>query len=239
MQVLISYSHRDVRTVDILRKALEKYGLQVWLDRHDMSFGDEIVERLRNEIARSDLVLVVITPYSLVSDWVLWEIEYCLQIERLYKVTKLIPILMRGNSVPSRISRRMYVDFRTNAVMTANFAKLIKQVLKAGGIQPLEEPRIAYDRLNKEVLSTPEQITVTAYIVGTVYLAPSPQSKPFVNIGTIVRKGDTLLIIEAMKLMNEIEAECDGSVADILVENGQAVEYGQPLALLTAPIKTA
>lgn len=239
MQLLISYSHRDVRAVQILKQALEKHRLQVWLDRHEMTFGEEIVERLKNEILRSDLVLVVITPDSLVSDWVLWEIEYCLQIESRYNVTKLVPILMRGNSMPSTLSGRMYADFRTQSLQDENFAKLIKQVLKAAGIQPLEEQRIAYARINEEVLSAPQQIIVTAPMVGSAYLAPSGWSKPFVSIGDTVHPGDTLLIIEAMKLMNEIESDCDGIVAEILVQNGQPVEYKQPLMLLSTPSKTA
>lgn len=238
MQLLISYSHRDAKFAQVLKLALEKYGLQVWLDRHEMSFGDKVAERLMNEILRSDLVLVVITPNSLVSNWVRWEIEYCLQVESLYKVTKLVPILMNGDSVPSTLAPRLYADFRTSRLMDANFAMLIKQILKAGGIQPREEQRIAYDRLNKEVLSAPQQITVTAPMVGTVYLAPPGESKPFVSVGDTVRPGDTLLIIEAMKLMNDIQSDCDGVVAEILVHDGQPIEYEQPLMFLSAPSKT-
>ena len=69
-------------------------------------------------------------------------------------------------------------------------------------------------------------------MVGTFYLAPSPDAAPFVNIGDTVKKGQTLGIIEAMKLMNEIECEYDGVVADVLVKNGEMVEYGQPLFVI-------
>lgn len=65
--------------------------------------------------------------------------------------------------------------------------------------------------------------------VGVFYAAPSPDSKPFVEVGDKVKKGDTLCIIEAMKLMNEIPAELDGTIAEICVSNGQVVEYNQPL----------
>ncbi len=75
-------------------------------------------------------------------------------------------------------------------------------------------------------------ITVTAPIVGTFYRSPSPDAPPFVEVGTRVKKGQTLCIIEAMKLMNEIESEVDGVVVRILVENGQPVEYGEPLFLI-------
>jgi acetyl-CoA carboxylase biotin carboxyl carrier protein len=73
---------------------------------------------------------------------------------------------------------------------------------------------------------------VKAPMVGTFYRSGSPGSKPFVEIGQSIQTGDTLCIIEAMKLMNEIEADASGTVKAILVENGQPVEYGQPLFLI-------
>jgi len=74
--------------------------------------------------------------------------------------------------------------------------------------------------------------TVTSPIVGTFYRSPSPDAEPFVDAGTVVKKGQILCIIEAMKLMNEIESEIDGVVMKMLVENGHPVEYGEPLFLL-------
>jgi acetyl-CoA carboxylase biotin carboxyl carrier protein len=75
-------------------------------------------------------------------------------------------------------------------------------------------------------------ITVTAPLVGTFYRAPSPEAPPFVEVGDRVRKGQVLCIIEAMKLMNEIESEVDGVLVRALVDNAQAVEYGEPLFLI-------
>lgn len=69
-------------------------------------------------------------------------------------------------------------------------------------------------------------------IVGTYYAAPNPESEPFVKMGDVVQAGQTVCIIEAMKLMNEIEAEISGEVVRILVENGQPIEYGEPLFAL-------
>jgi acetyl-CoA carboxylase biotin carboxyl carrier protein len=69
-------------------------------------------------------------------------------------------------------------------------------------------------------------------IVGTFYAAPNPESGPFVKVGDTVQAGQTVCIIEAMKLMNEIEADISGEVARIMVENGQPVEYGEPLFAL-------
>ena len=73
---------------------------------------------------------------------------------------------------------------------------------------------------------------VKAPMVGTFYRSPSPDAKVFVEVGQAVKEGDTICIIEAMKLMNEIEADASGVVKAILVENGQPVEYGQPLFLI-------
>ena len=73
---------------------------------------------------------------------------------------------------------------------------------------------------------------VKAPMVGTFYRSSSPDAKPFVEVGQAVKEGDTICIIEAMKLMNEIEADASGVVKAILVENGQPVEYGQPLFIL-------
>ena len=77
-----------------------------------------------------------------------------------------------------------------------------------------------------------EQHIIKSPIVGTYYAAPSPDAGPFVHVGDMVEAGQTVCIIEAMKLMNEIEADISGEVARILVENGQPVEYGEPLFAL-------
>jgi acetyl-CoA carboxylase biotin carboxyl carrier protein len=70
---------------------------------------------------------------------------------------------------------------------------------------------------------------VTSPIVGTFYRAPSPDADPFVEVGSRVKKGQVLCIIEAMKLMNEIESDADGTIAEIYPQNAQAVEFGEPL----------
>jgi acetyl-CoA carboxylase biotin carboxyl carrier protein len=72
-------------------------------------------------------------------------------------------------------------------------------------------------------------VLVSSPFVGTFYRAPSPDSPPFVDVGTKVKKGQTLCIVEAMKLMNEIESEVDGTVAEILVQNATPVEFSEPL----------
>ena len=78
----------------------------------------------------------------------------------------------------------------------------------------------------------PEGHVVKAPMVGTFYRSASPGSEPFVEIGSTVKVGQSLCIVEAMKLLNEIESDCAGTVKAILVENGQPVEYGEPLFVI-------
>ena len=78
----------------------------------------------------------------------------------------------------------------------------------------------------------PEGHVVKSPMVGTFYRSPSPTAKSFVEVGQSVKAGDTLCIIEAMKLMNEIESDAAGVVKAILIENGQPVEYGEPLFII-------
>jgi acetyl-CoA carboxylase biotin carboxyl carrier protein len=86
-------------------------------------------------------------------------------------------------------------------------------------------------------VAAPAEPVVTGHVVkspmvGTFYLSSSPGSKPFVEVGTVVKEGDPICIIEAMKIMNEIEADKSGTVTQIICENGQAVEFGQPLLVI-------
>lgn len=77
-------------------------------------------------------------------------------------------------------------------------------------------------------------IEIKSPMVGTFYRAPSPGAKPYVEIGDMMKPGDVVCIIEAMKLMNEIKAEIGGKVLEVLVENGQPIEFGQTLFVLEA-----
>jgi acetyl-CoA carboxylase biotin carboxyl carrier protein len=81
--------------------------------------------------------------------------------------------------------------------------------------------------------SEDEEHVVKSPMVGTFYAASSPDDEPFVSEGSTVKKGDVLCIVEAMKLMNEIEAEYDGVVKKVLVKNAQPLEYGQPIFVIT------
>lgn len=97
----------------------------------------------------------------------------------------------------------------------------------------LSKPGVAQEKPSTEISEENQRlITVTSPIVGTFYRASSPEAEPFVQAGSRVKKGQVLCIIEAMKLMNEIECEAEGVVVRALVENGQSVEYGEPLFLI-------
>ena len=86
---------------------------------------------------------------------------------------------------------------------------------------------------SETISSTPSQgHQVTSPMVGTFYRASSPDAGSFVEVGSSVKKGDTLCIIEAMKILNEIESDADGIIKNILIENGQPVEFGEPLFVI-------
>lgn len=113
------------------------------------------------------------------------------------------------------------------------------QVLESSSLGISSAPQIQSTAVSEGAASLAAQETessesghekvVTSPLVGTFYAAPSEDADPFVSVGDTVKKGQTLAIVEAMKLMNEIESEFDGIVEEIFVENGQPVEYNQPL----------
>jgi acetyl-CoA carboxylase biotin carboxyl carrier protein len=96
-------------------------------------------------------------------------------------------------------------------------------------VQAAPQPAKVEKAVEKEA---PKLKTISSPMVGTFYIAPAPDAPPFVEVGSTVTKGQTLCVIEAMKLMNEIEAECSGKIVSILVENAQPVEYGEPLFMV-------
>ena len=100
---------------------------------------------------------------------------------------------------------------------------------------PAQMPSAPEDALSETEANTAAEISgniVKAPIVGTYYRSPSPDKPPFVKIGDKVKKGDVIMIIESMKLMNEVQSEFDGVVERILVTDGQAVEYDQPIMII-------
>lgn len=105
--------------------------------------------------------------------------------------------------------------------------KLIPQVVPAA--TAVTEQKAEEQKIEKEAAKAEKLKHVTSPMVGTFYRASSPDAKPFIDIGDVVKKGQIICIVEAMKLMNEIESEFNGKIVSILIENGQPVEYGEPL----------
>jgi acetyl-CoA carboxylase biotin carboxyl carrier protein len=106
------------------------------------------------------------------------------------------------------------------------------QAQATGTVPSPSGPAAASDPPVSATEGEPEENLVRSPMVGTFYRAPSPGSKPFVQEGEQVKVGDTLCIIEAMKILNQIESEKAGTIKRILIENGQPVEYNQPLFLI-------
>ena len=120
-------------------------------------------------------------------------------------------------------------DFELN-VRKGNAAQVVVPVA-AGGVP---EPVVIQAAAPETPVASPPAVDkslveVTSPMVGTFYRAPAPEEPPFIEVGDKIRNGQTLCIIEAMKLMNELEAELSGEVVEILVENAQPVAYGDPL----------
>jgi len=98
-------------------------------------------------------------------------------------------------------------------------------------VSDMQSPK--FNIVEAEFETTTKGKVVKSPIVGTYYEANSPESAPFIKVGMEVKKGDILCIVEAMKMMNEIECEFEGTVLEILVSNGQVVEFGQPLFVIS------
>ena len=118
---------------------------------------------------------------------------------------------------------------RKDAVKTASAA--VSDAVSTAAVADVPTPPAPAPVETAPVADTPKK-TINSPMVGTFYRSPAPGAKSFVEIGQSVKAGDTVCIIEAMKLMNEIEAECDGVIREVLVENGSPVEFGQPLFVI-------
>ncbi|MBV9189313.1 MAG: acetyl-CoA carboxylase biotin carboxyl carrier protein [Betaproteobacteria bacterium] len=153
----------------------------------------------------------------------------------LRKLKKLIDLVQESGIAELEITegeeKVKIVKGGTAAMVAA--APTMAPAVAAAGVAPRSAPA-AHPAAAPAVepAAAQEGHVVKAPMVGTFYRSPSPDAKVFVEVGQAVKEGDTICIIEAMKLMNEIEADASGTVKAILVENGQPVEYGQPLFIL-------
>ena len=146
--------------------------------------------------------------------------------EQTQPIQTLIDLLKQNNLAELELEREGFRIRlrRESAVSQAPAGKLEPVVL--GHEAALESPNmpVLADMVGK--------VTITSPIVGTFYRSPSPDADPYVEEGDVIKKGQVLCIVEAMKLMNEIESEVDGRVVKILAESTKPVEYGQPLFVI-------
>lgn len=123
-----------------------------------------------------------------------------------------------------------------SAPMPAAAHQAPRQAAQTMSFEPKTEPKAAATAApaapKEEVESSSHHVPITSPMVGTFYRAPSPTAPPFVNIGDRVSVGQTVCIIEAMKLMNDMPTEVSGKIVKVMVESGTTVEYGQPLFLV-------
>lgn len=141
------------------------------------------------------------------------------------EIQELIEVLKRNNLAELEFERdgfRIYLRREAGSGQAAT----AKENVPAGLERPAE--RVAESRPGE----TAGMVTITSPIVGTFYRSPSPDADPYVEEGDVVKKGQVLCVVEAMKLMNEIESEVDGRIAKILAESTKPVEFGQPLFLI-------
>ncbi|MBL6700278.1 MAG: acetyl-CoA carboxylase biotin carboxyl carrier protein [Gammaproteobacteria bacterium] len=117
---------------------------------------------------------------------------------------------------------------------TSSLATPVQQVMQQPVFAPQQQSTEAVDSAStiKETKVSENKNTVNSPMVGTFYASASPESKPFVTVGQTVKKGDTLCILEAMKMMNQVQAETDGKILEILVDNAEPVEFDQPLFVI-------
>jgi acetyl-CoA carboxylase biotin carboxyl carrier protein len=150
------------------------------------------------------------------------------------KVKKLIELLEESGIAEIEISEGeesvRISRYPQGGVVATTAAPTIVQAPPAAAAPAPAGPVTA--AANRPVDSPPSGHHITAPMVGTYYARPSPGAKPFVEIGTRVNAGDTLCVIEAMKMMNQIDADVTGKVVSILAENGSPVEYGQLLFVI-------
>ena len=126
----------------------------------------------------------------------------------------------------------LVLNKQSTSVATSSQVLSVPQTLSAPVQAPAPKAVAASSEINQadsEPVIEGNFKTIDSPIVGTFYNAPSPEADIYVKVGDVVKKGDVVCIVEAMKLMNEIEAECDGEIVEILVANEGPVEYGQPL----------
>ena len=141
------------------------------------------------------------------------DIKYIEKLAKLIKENQLTELSVKDGE--------QTVTLKKEAGKTVEVAQVMPQIQKSQPVQPKEEKVEAPVKKSDKVIKSP--------MVGTFYKAPAAGAPPFVEVGGLVAQGEVVCIIEAMKLMNEIESDFSGKIVEICVEDGQPVEYGQVL----------
>ena len=149
----------------------------------------------------------------------------------LRKIKKLIDLLEESNLAEIEI-KEGEESVRLARVTTSPVTVAPQQVQAAPAAMPMQSPVQAATGGAKAAPDLPDGDVVRSPMVGTFYASPSPDKPPFVSVGQAVKAGETLGIIEAMKMFNPIEAEVSGTVLKIMIESGQPVEFDQPLFVI-------
>ena len=139
------------------------------------------------------------------------------------KSTGLEEVNIETETFKIKIKRSSEVVSQPHSPPTILPQSLPKQSLEPSGEGAVSSSKIAEDE---------KYITIKSPMIGTIYMAPNPESPNFIKVGDVIKPGDTVCVVEAMKLFNEIEAEISGTVVKILAENANPVEYDQPLFLI-------
>jgi acetyl-CoA carboxylase biotin carboxyl carrier protein len=147
------------------------------------------------------------------------------------KVKKLIELLEESGIAELEINEGEE-SVRISRYSSAPPPQQVSYAAPAAPAPPAAAPAAAPAESGTEEESMPSGHVVKSPMVGTFYSSSSPGAKPFVNVGDSVTEGETVCIVEAMKILNQIEADASGTVKAILVENAQPVEYGQPLMII-------
>ena len=147
----------------------------------------------------------------------------------LRKLKTLIDLVSESNVSELEITE---AEGKVRIVKSGGTPMVMQQAAPAMVAAPAAAPVAGAPSASAEPAAAPAGHAVKSPMVGTFYRSASPGAKAFVEVGSQVKEGETICIIEAMKILNEIEADKSGTITRILCENGQAVEYGQPLFMI-------
>ena len=147
----------------------------------------------------------------------------------LRKIKKLMELLEESGIAEIEV-KEGEESIKLSRNITSSAAPL-QQMVQQPMMTPQQQATQAASQVEnkKDDSSKQNRNTVNSPMVGTFYASASPESKPFVTVGQSVKKGDTLCILEAMKMMNQVQAESDGKILEILIDNAEPVEFDQPL----------